>query len=64
MYVVRTEESMQVSIDIEALDTLPEHVPSAARLDDAPDADEMGVGVFTALGPLPIVDMSNSGGAS
>ena len=55
---------MQVSIDIEALDTLPERVPSAARLDDHPDADEMVVGVLTALPPLPIVDLSNPGGVS
>ena len=64
MYVVSTEASMQVSIDIEALDTLPEHVLSAARLDDPPDADEMVVGVLTALGPLPIVDLTNPGGVS
>ena len=64
MYVVSTEASMQVSIDIEALDTLPEHVPSAARLDNAPDADDMVVGVLTELGPLSIVDLSNPGGAA
>jgi hypothetical protein len=55
---------MQVSIDIEALDTLLEHVPSAARLDDHLDADEMVVAVLKALTPLPIVDMSSPGGVS
>lgn len=55
---------MQVSIDIEALDTLLEHAPSAARLDDHLDADEMVGGGLTALTPLPIVDASNPGGPS
>jgi hypothetical protein len=63
MYVVCTEASMQVSIDTEALDTLLERVPSAARLDDRTDADEM-VGVLTAFVPLPVVDVSNLGGVS
>jgi hypothetical protein len=64
MYIVRTEASMQVSIDIEALDTLLKRAPSAARLDDHPDADEMVVGVLPAIAPLPIVDLSNPGGVS
>ena len=64
MYVVRTEASMQVSIDIEALDRLLERAPLAARLDDHTEADEMVVGVLTALAPLTIVDLSNPGGVS
>ena len=64
MYVVSTEASMQVSIEIEALDTLPERVPSAARLDDHPNADEMVVGVLPAIAPLPIVGLSSPGGVS
>ena len=64
MYVVRTEASMQVSIDIEALDTHLERAPSAARLDDHADADEMVVGVLMARAPLTIVDMSSPGGVS
>jgi hypothetical protein len=62
VYVVRTEASMQLSIDIEALDTLQERTRSAARLDGHLDADEMVVGVLTAFAPLPIVD--NAGGVS
>jgi hypothetical protein len=60
---------MQVSIDIEALDTLLERVSSAASLDDYGDADEIVVGVLTARVPPPtarvpppIVDMSKPGG--
>ena len=64
MYVVSTEASMQLSIDIEALDTLPERAPSAARLDDNPDADEVVVGALPAIAPLPIVGLSNPGGVS
>jgi hypothetical protein len=64
MYVVCTEASMQVSIDIEALDTPLERVSSGGRLDNHPDADEMVVGVLTALVPLPIGDASNPGGMS
>jgi len=55
---------MQVSIDIEALDTHLERAPSAARLDDHADADEMVVGVLMARAPLTIVDMSSPGGVS
>jgi hypothetical protein len=54
---------MQVSIDIEALDTLLERAPSA-RLDDHTDADEMVVGVLTAFAPLPTVVLSKPGGVS
>ena len=62
VYFVCTEASMQVSIDTEALDTLLERAPSAGRLDDRTDVDEMVVGVLTAFVPLHAVDMSNPGG--
>jgi hypothetical protein len=62
MYVMCTEASMQVRIDIEARDTLLERAPSAARLDDHTDADEVVVEVLTALALLTIVDVSNPGG--
>ena len=61
MYVVCTEASMQVSIDIEALDTLMERVPSPTCLDGHTDAGEMVVGVLTAFVPPPVVGMSNRG---
>lgn len=64
MYVVSTEASMHVSIDIEALDTLSERVPSAARLDDHRNADEMFVGMFPAMAPLPIANSASAGGVS
>jgi hypothetical protein len=54
---------MQISIDIEALDTLLERAPSAARRADHLDADEMVGAALTALAPLPIVDASNPGGS-
>jgi hypothetical protein len=58
------EARMQVSIDSEALDTILERVSSAASLDDYGDADEIVVGVLTALVPSPIVDMSKPGAVS
>jgi len=64
MYLVRTEASMQVSIDIEALDIVLERAPSAAHFDDHRGADQMVVGVVAALAPLPIVDVPNLGGVS
>jgi len=54
---------MQVRIDIEALETFPERARSAARLDDHHGAGDEVVDGLAALGRLPDMDRSRSGGA-